>query len=156
MGEQRRVKAELVVFAVWSLFTLSGGVTDGLDKDWVGMTKFLFLSVLFLFFLVNRLLMLKLGNRLSRLEDRLQIDRKPRSSRLRRLSTAVETFMILLMLLLFAAATHDADWFRLGMHLTACAFIVIVWQGVSAATVIGTHLTWLEQLPAGTRKAENA
>ena len=57
---------------------------------------------------------------------------------------------------LSAVAGFRADWFWLGMYMTACAVTTVVWTGVSTMAAIGARLTRLEQLATGTPKTENA
>ncbi len=157
--EQRRVKAALVILAAASLFQLFVGIVSGLAEDWARMSLFLFGFLLFFFYFASGLMTKRLCDRLSRLEDRFQIERTPRPKGVRRMGTIVNILVILSisgLLSLSALAGFHADCFWLGLGLTACAFVVIVWTNVSTVTVIGMHLAGLEQLPAPTRKAENA
>jgi hypothetical protein len=157
--ERRNLIAAMVVLGAGVPIQLYGGILAGLHEDWMRMSLFLFGSVLSVFAGTMTFVGMRLKERLTRVEDRFQVGQEPVPVIVRRIGAGVSIFAVLSIaghMTLSVIAGFRGNWFRMGIHLTACAITVIVCTGVLAMMSINTRLARLEQLPAGTPKAENA
>jgi len=157
--ERRNLIAAVIVLGANAVIGLYAGILAGFHEDWMRMSLSLFGSVFAVFVGMMAFVVMRLKDRLTRVEERLQIGHKPIPTSVRRTTAAVAIFMVLsgaVHMTLSAIAGFRGDWFRLGIHLTAFAITFIVCTAILAMVGINAHLARLEQLPAGTRKAENA
>lgn len=151
--------AVMVMLGAGMLIHLYVGVVAGLHQDWMRMSLFLFASVLTAFFGTLGFVVTRVKAHLTRVEERVQMSKEPVPVFVRRLEAGVGIFAVLSIaghMSLSIIAGFGANWFRMGIHLTACAITVVVCTGVLLMTSINARLVRLERLPVGTPKAENA
>jgi len=156
--ERRNLRVAMILLPAVAAVSLYAGVMAGLHSDWMRMSLSLFTSVLMVFFAMMGFIVMRLKDRLTRLEDRFQIGHEVVPRVVRRVEAAVAIFAVLSIaghMTLSVVGGFRANWFRMGIHLTACAISVVVCTGILAGMSIGRRMARLEQLPAGTQKAEN-
>jgi hypothetical protein len=135
------------------------GILAGLHEDWMRMSLFLSGAVVAVFVGAATFVVIRLRDRLPRVEERLRINRRPIPKKAHWVTTSVGTFMVLSItahMILSIVAGFREDWFRLGIHLAAYAITLIVCAAILAAMNINMYLARLEPLPADPRNVENA
>jgi hypothetical protein len=151
--------AVMVVAGAGTAVNLYAGILAGLCEDWMRMSFSLFTFTLIVFVITRSLTTIRLKDRLTRVEDRFHVGREPAPAVIRRIGAAVGIFLVLSVasnMGLAVVAGLRANWFRMGIHLTACAVSAIISEGILHTITISTRLARLEQLPAGTAKAKDA
>ncbi len=157
--ERRNLIAAMIVFGAGAVVFLYGGILAGLREDWMRMSSSFFLSSFSVFVCTAAFVAARLKDRLTRVEERLEIDHEPIPTAVRRTTTVVGIFMVgsgAVHMTLSGIAGFRGDGLWLGIHLTAFAITLFVCTAIMAVVRVSSHLARLERLLAGTRKAENA
>jgi len=149
MRKTRDVRLAFVVLTIGAVVPLVAGISAALDGDWPRMSLYFFGSALVAFIEMSCLLGIKIDASFRHMERRfLGEHTAPPQPK----CVAVQVLLIFMILSvvvhmsLAAIACLGEHWFRLGVHLMACAITVIVCTAVTYAVAIGARSRRFEKL----------
>ncbi len=151
MRKARDVKLIFVMMTIGVIVSLVAGISPAVDGDWPRMSFYFFSSALMAFLEMSCLLGIRIDASFRHLERRFLGEHaaipQPKW-------VAVQVLLIFMILTvaiqmsLAAIACLGEYWFRLGVHLMACAITAIVCTGVTYVMAVGVRSRRFEKLLA--------
>lgn len=143
------MRLAFVVLTVGAIVPLVAGISAALDGDWLRMSLYFFGSALVAFVETSCLLGIKIDASFGRMERRFLGEHTAIPQPKCVVVQVLLIFMILSVAIhmsLAAIAHLGEQWFRLGVHLMACAVTVIVCTAVTYIIAIGVRSRRFEKL----------